>query len=76
MNESEKKTLKDSVIKVITDMKDGDTFSGLDLQKRVTVYYPKAKKKYTETILRVARKYCREQFRCIKRDKSIYEKIG
>lgn len=75
MNDSEKVSLRVAVTKVIDSYPLGTVFSGLELQKNVTVYYPKAKKKYTETILRVARKYCRDKFRCVKRMESKYERI-
>lgn len=70
------KSLKEAVIKVIGEMPKGEIFSGLDLQRRCASYYPPARKKYTETVLRTARKFCREQYRCVKRDKSFYEKVG
>lgn len=68
------KSLREAVVKVMTEMPKGEIFSGLDLQKRCAVYYPPAKRKYTDTVLRTARKHCREQYRCVKRDKSFYEK--
>lgn len=70
-----KSTLAKSVVKVISEMKTGEQFYGKDLQKRVSEYYPKAKKKYTETILRVARKYCRDDYKCIKASVSLYQKV-
>lgn len=72
---NEKLSLSKSVIKVISEMKSGEQFYGKDLQKRVSVYYPKAKKKYTETILRVARKYCRDEYKCLKASVSLYQRV-
>lgn len=75
MNDSEKTSLKMAVIKSMNDLKIGQVFSGLEFQKMVAGYYPKARRKYTETILRVARKYCRDKYRCVKRTESKYERI-
>lgn len=75
MGESEKTSLKMAVIKSMDDLKSGQVFSGLEFQKMVSSYYPKAKKKYTETILRVARKYCREKYKCIEARTSKYQRV-
>ncbi len=72
---NEKMNMTKSVIKVIGEMSKGERFYGKDLQKRVAVYYPKARTKYTETILRVARKYCRECYKCVNPSISLYVKV-
>lgn len=75
MDDSEKLSLKMAVIKSMNDLKIGQVFSGLEFQKMVASYYPKAKRKYTETILRVARKYCRDKYKCIEARSSKYERV-
>lgn len=68
--------LKDAVITVIDDLPDGIVFTGRDLQKWVGRYYEGAGRKYTDTILRVARKYCREKYECVDKAKSKYKRVA
>ena len=68
-------TLKESVIAVIRDLPIGMEFSGRELQRWVCQYNKKAGRKYTETILRIARAYCRDDYSCINQPKSFYKRV-
>lgn len=70
-----KPTLKKAVEKVIDSYKKGQIFSGLELHREVSKTYPKAKTKYTDTILRTARLCRRDSYICVRRDKSLYKKV-
>lgn len=68
-------TLKGAVIYVMNSMEIGERFYGNAFQKSVALYYPKAKNCYVDTVLRVARRHCRDMFRVVDRAKSLYERI-
>jgi hypothetical protein len=70
-------SMKDLVIKdclaIIFDrMKNGDSFSGLDLHKWVAELNSAYSFTYPDTVLRVARKYFRALFEVKNHKKSIY----
>ena len=54
--EKEEMTLSKAVCKALDSFPSGFQFYGRELQKEASRYYPKASSKYTDTILRVARK--------------------
>lgn len=70
-----KMTLKDSVIWVIHNMAIGQRFHGNELRDLVAVHYPRAERAYVDTVLRVARRYCRGMYKVVDRTKSLYERI-
>ena len=69
------KTLKKAVIHVMNSMEIGRRFYGYDFQESVAMYYPKAKNCYVDTVLRAARKHCRDMFKVVDRTRSLYERI-
>lgn len=69
------KNLTSTVKYVIDRLEVGTRFSGRDLQAMVTAYYPSAAFKYTDTILRIMRRFRREQIVAVNRNRSIYEKV-
>lgn len=69
-------TLSKAVCKAIDSYPVGVQFFGRELQKEASRYYPKASKKYPDTILRIARKFRRNSYKCVSASKSLYVKVG
>lgn len=60
---------------VIDNMEVGTRFHGNELHAMVVMVYPQARDAYVDTVMRKARKYRRECFRCISHTTSEYERI-
>ena len=69
------KTMSDAVKIVIDGYAIGHIFHGNELKNDVVKIYPKSQHQYVDTILRMARRHCRESFRTVDHNKSLYEKI-
>ena len=69
------KTMKQAVVYVMQKMDIGERFHGNTFKETVAMYYPKARNCYVDTILRVARRYCRDMFKVVDRTRSLYERI-
>ena len=72
----ELKSMSTAVRKVIDSYPAGHQFYGNELHKDVMREYPPAEKMYTDTILRMARRYRRYELKTINHNKSLYEKFG
>ena len=70
------KSMRMAVCKVIDSYPDGYRFYGNKLHSDVTGLFPEARYKYTDTILRTARKYRRAAFKVIDQKHSLYEKTA
>lgn len=66
--------LTKAVTKTIDEMPVGTKFYGNQLQHLVSARYPDAEKKYTDTIMRIARKYRRYSYRTVN-NRGEYERI-
>lgn len=60
---------------VIDNMAVGTVFHGNELHDMVAEIYPKATHAYVDTVMRKARQYRRECFRCINYQTSKYERV-
>lgn len=69
------KSVSGAVMHVMDTMPLGTVFFGHEFHKMVVAIYPKCKKTYVDTILRVARRYRRDSFKCIAPNKSKYERV-
>lgn len=70
------KSCSSAVTEAVKNIPVGTEFSGLELQRRVSRIYPKAKKMYTETLLRLMRLNCKTKYVCIDRHNSIYKRVA
>ena len=60
---------------VIDNMPVGTQFHGNELHAMVAMVYPKARDAYVDTVMRKARQYRRECFKCLSYTTSKYERI-
>jgi hypothetical protein len=72
---SEVTSMSEAVKIVIDSYLPGTMFFGNNLHADVTAIYPKARKQYPDTILRMARRHRRDKFRPVDRNRSLYEVV-
>jgi hypothetical protein len=68
-------TMKYAVNQVINNYPVGLVFYGTELKRDVVKLKPESKNCYVESVLRVARKVCREKFVCINMKTSKYRRV-
>lgn len=69
------KSVTDAVRQVVDNYPSGHKFYGYELHNDVSSVYSKARNKYPDTLLRMMRRYCSNQYSLVDRDHSLYEKI-
>ena len=60
---------------ILDNMPVGTIFHGNELHEMVVNVYPKASKAYVDTVMRKARQYRRDSFKCINHQTSKYERV-
>lgn len=68
-------SIAQAVRHVLDNMPVGTRFHGNELKDMVAEVYPKASSAYVDTVMRKARMYRRECFRCLSYTHSMYERI-
>ncbi len=68
-------TMTAAVICVMNHMNIGQQFHGSQLHAKVAKLYPPAKTMYTDTILRTMRRVCKQQYKTVNHNKSIFERV-
>ena len=68
-------TVTDAVVYVIKHYKSGHKFYGNELHGDVSAIYEPAGKKYPDTILRIMRRYCSDDYELVNRKESLYIKL-
>ena len=68
-------TMTEAVINVISNYPIGHQFHGNQLHNDVTRLYPKAQTMYTDTLLRMMRRFCSHQYITVNHNKSLYERV-
>lgn len=69
-------TIKEAEYIYFKTLQHGERFSPGDLKSFVCRIAPGYEFKYIDTFMRIARMYYRHLYRCVSRNKSIYEYIG
>lgn len=69
------KSIGQAVSHVLDNMPVGTVFHGNELHEMVAMVYPKARDAYVDTVMRKARQYRREYFKCISYSESVYERV-
>jgi hypothetical protein len=67
--------MSEAVIYVIGHYPKGHLFFGNQLHDDVARIYPPSTHQYPDTILRMARRHCRDCYRTVDRNRSLYEKV-
>jgi hypothetical protein len=67
--------MTDAVRKVIDAYKVGHQFRGYELHNDVVNIFPKAERMYPDTLLRMMRRYCHHQYKCLDHNKSLFERV-
>lgn len=68
-------SMTSAVRKVIDVTPSGTQFHGNELKAQVVKIYPDAAGMYVDTIMRMMRRKCRTQVKCVDHNKSLYEKV-
>jgi hypothetical protein len=69
------KSMTEAVIAVINSYPEGHRFHGNELHDDVASLFPKAKRMYTDTIMRMMRRHCAYLYETVDQNKSLYEKV-
>lgn len=69
------KSIGQAVSFILDNMPVGTIFHGNELHEMVVNVYPKASKAYVDTVMRKARQYRRDSFKCINYQTSKYERV-
>ncbi len=68
-------TMTEAVREVIRNYPKGHQFHGNQLHDDVSQLYPKARTMYTDTLMRAMRRHCRNQYKSVDHNNSLYERI-
>lgn len=75
-NEDEKINSMAAAVRIVfKNMPKGKKFHGGDLHRMVAAIYPKARRMYTDTIMRAMRLHCHYMYKTVDMKKSLYERI-
>lgn len=69
------KSMSEAVRTVIGGYEKGHQFFGNQLHEDVLSLYPKAARMYTDTLMRMMRRFCSHQYKTINQNKSLYERV-
>lgn len=68
-------SMSEAVRTVVGEYKKGYQFHGNQLHEDVVALYPKARRMYTDTLLRMMRRFCAHQYKSVDHNRSLYERI-
>jgi hypothetical protein len=68
-------SMTDAVKYVIANYAKGHQFHGNELHDDVTAIFPEARRMYVDTLMRMMRRHCWNEYRTVNQNKSLYEKI-
>jgi len=67
--------MTEAVRYVVKNYPIGHQFHGNQLHNDVTRLYPKAERMYTDTLMRMMRRYCSHQYKTVDQNNSLYERV-
>lgn len=68
--------MTEAVRLTIANYPDGHRFHGNELHSDVISIYPEAKNMYPDTLMRMMRRFCKDQYITVDHNRSLYEKVS
>ena len=75
MEGNEFSSMSETVRYVIENYPIGHQYFGNELHNDVTKLYPKAERMYTDTLMRMMRRFCSHQYKTVDQNRSLYERV-